>query len=165
MAINLKNITLHNYLRLFLIITILILFLGLSIQFLLTYNNTKKAYENNYYSKGLHNRENLRLLFDKVQYSFRQAESENIKKLEYYFNYFKNKKEFNPQELAKILNKDVDFGHYEVFLINKNYIIAEANHGINFPAIINHNHIWGTQFHPEKSSKAGLEIIKNFITN
>ena len=23
--------------------------------------------------------------------------------------------------------------------------------------------VWGTQFHPEKSSKAGLKIIKNFI--
>ena len=63
-------------------------------------------------------------------------------------------------------NTDFYFVHsYAYSSINKNYIIAEANHGINFPAIINHNHIWGTQFHPEKSSKAGLEIIKNFITN
>lgn len=63
-------------------------------------------------------------------------------------------------------NTDFYFVHsYAYSSINKNYIIAEANHGINFPAIINHDHIWGTQFHPEKSSKAGLEIIKNFITN
>ena len=47
--------------------------------------------------------------------------------------------------------------------INKDFIIGNSTYGISFPVIINNKNVWGTQFHPEKSSKAGLEIIKNFI--
>lgn len=46
---------------------------------------------------------------------------------------------------------------------NKANILAETNYGINFPSIVNKENIYGTQFHPEKSSDQGLNIIKNFI--
>ena len=42
-------------------------------------------------------------------------------------------------------------------------LLLENFNGISFPVIINYKNVLGTQFHPEKSSKAGLEIIKNFI--
>ena len=32
----------------------------------------------------------------------------------------------------------------------------------NFPAIIAKGNIFGTQFHPEKSSKAGSKLVTNF---
>jgi glutamine amidotransferase len=41
--------------------------------------------------------------------------------------------------------------------------MAETNYGINFPSIVNKENIYGLQFHPEKSSDQGLDIIKNFI--
>lgn len=41
--------------------------------------------------------------------------------------------------------------------------IATVDYSIPITSIINRNNIWGTQFHPEKSSKAGLKIIKNFV--
>ena len=43
------------------------------------------------------------------------------------------------------------------------YTIASTNYEINFSAAINKNNFYGVQFHPEKSGKAGLQILKNFI--
>lgn len=42
-------------------------------------------------------------------------------------------------------------------------IIATSVYDISVAAAIMKNHIFGTQFHPEKSSKAGQQILKNFI--
>lgn len=47
---------------------------------------------------------------------------------------------------------------------NKNDIIATVNYGENLPAIISKGNIVATQFHPEKSSDAGLQLLKNFIS-
>ena len=67
--------------------------------------------------------------------------------------------------IENIPNKtDFYFVHtYAYTNINKHFIIGDCKYGTNFPAIINYKNVWGTQFHPEKSSKLGLEIIKNFI--
>ena len=46
---------------------------------------------------------------------------------------------------------------------NKENILAETNYGIDFPSIVNKENIYGLQFHPEKSSVQGLDIIKSFI--
>ncbi|HEC15252.1 MAG TPA: imidazole glycerol phosphate synthase subunit HisH [Sedimenticola sp.] len=42
-------------------------------------------------------------------------------------------------------------------------IIAVTDHGIPVTAVIGKGRIWGTQFHPEKSSRAGLRVLRNFI--
>lgn len=42
-------------------------------------------------------------------------------------------------------------------------VIATTQHGIGITAAVRRGHVWGTQFHPEKSSKAGLKVLKNFI--
>ncbi len=44
-----------------------------------------------------------------------------------------------------------------------NNVIAETEYGSVFPSIINKNNIFGVQFHPEKSQKAGQLLFKNFI--
>ena len=36
---------------------------------------------------------------------------------------------------------------------------------INIPALISYENIIGVQFHPEKSGKAGLNFLKNFLNN
>ncbi|HAO19628.1 MAG: imidazole glycerol phosphate synthase subunit HisH [Desulfobacteraceae bacterium IS3] len=41
-------------------------------------------------------------------------------------------------------------------------IIAETEYGILFPSVIGVNNIIAMQFHPEKSGKPGLRILKNF---
>jgi glutamine amidotransferase len=47
-------------------------------------------------------------------------------------------------------------------LENQKNLIATTNHGVDFPSVVANGKIYGTQFHPEKSSKAGLRIIRNF---
>lgn len=42
--------------------------------------------------------------------------------------------------------------------------LAETNYGGTvFPSVIQKDHILGTQFHPEKSGKIGLKMLKNFL--
>ncbi|MBT7296934.1 imidazole glycerol phosphate synthase subunit HisH [Candidatus Woesearchaeota archaeon] len=45
---------------------------------------------------------------------------------------------------------------------DKKNIIAYTNYGIKFASAINKNHIWGTQFHPEKSHVCGMKLLDNF---
>jgi glutamine amidotransferase len=40
---------------------------------------------------------------------------------------------------------------------------AIATHAVTFAAAVEHGHVFGVQFHPEKSSDAGLQIIRNFL--
>lgn len=42
-------------------------------------------------------------------------------------------------------------------------ILASTSHGISFACIVQHENIYGVQFHPEKSQKVGLKILQNFI--
>ena len=62
-------------------------------------------------------------------------------------------------------NKDFYFVHSYFFecLSHKN-IIGLTDYGLNFPSIVAKENIYGVQFHPEKSSDQGLELIKNFIS-
>ena len=66
----------------------------------------------------------------------------------------------------KINPKETDYYFVHSYYFNcknKENILAETNYGIDFPSIVNKENIYGLQFHPEKSSDQGLDIIKNFI--
>lgn len=43
------------------------------------------------------------------------------------------------------------------------YTTASTEYGNLFSAIIKNNNFYGTQFHPERSSLAGAQILKNFL--
>ena len=60
--------------------------------------------------------------------------------------------------------KDFYFVHSYIYKnINKENILGLTTYGKKFPSIINKGNIYGVQFHPEKSHKNGLKLIKNFI--
>ena len=64
------------------------------------------------------------------------------------------------------IREDTDFyfvHSYAFVLENQNEIAAYTMYGVKISAAVRKNHIWGTQFHPEKSSRAGLRLLKNFL--
>lgn len=47
---------------------------------------------------------------------------------------------------------------------SKEYILGFTNYNeIDYISMVEHNNIMGVQFHPEKSGRIGLQLIKNFI--
>ena len=70
----------------------------------------------------------------------------------------------NTQSLMKPKETDYYFVHSYYFdCLNKQDIVAKTKYGINFTSIVNKENVYGCQFHPEKSSTQGLNIIKDFI--
>ncbi len=47
---------------------------------------------------------------------------------------------------------------------NKNVVLTETDYGIYFTSAIEKENIFATQFHPEKSQRAGQKLLKNFVS-
>mgnify|MGYP001263748877 CR=1 FL=1 len=61
-------------------------------------------------------------------------------------------------------NSHMYFVHsYEFIPNDKNVISATTDYSSNIACSVEKENIFGTQFHPEKSDKLGLQIIKNFL--
>ena len=86
--------------------------------------------------------------------------------------YFLLQKVWNPIQIKKksvlLNNLDVDYNFYFVNSFqfipeDKENIISTTNYQQDFCSIIQRENIFGVQFHPEKSQKAGQLLIKNFL--
>lgn len=56
------------------------------------------------------------------------------------------------------------FAHsYHVLVDNKSEILVKSEYGYNFTAGIESENILGVQFHPEKSHRFGMQLLKNFV--
>ena len=53
---------------------------------------------------------------------------------------------------------------YYVKVENESNSILKAEYGLTFDAGIQHENIYGVQFHPEKSHKFGMQLLKNFAS-
>jgi len=53
---------------------------------------------------------------------------------------------------------------YCVHVDNEQDAILKATYGISFDAAVQHGNIYGAQFHPEKSHKFGMQLLKNFAS-
>jgi len=60
--------------------------------------------------------------------------------------------------------EDFYFVHsYQFNVKENNFVLAKTKYGVDITAIVLKNNILGTQFHPEKSQRAGIQFIKNFL--
>ncbi|MFV8282094.1 imidazole glycerol phosphate synthase subunit HisH [Christiangramia marina] len=71
-------------------------------------------------------------------------------------------------ELRGKLFENVSAEEY-VYLVHSFYVpecsdeIARTNYGVDYSTALNRDNFYGVQFHPEKSSKTGEQILKNFL--
>jgi glutamine amidotransferase len=42
-------------------------------------------------------------------------------------------------------------------------ILTTTTYGFEYASVVRRGHIWGAQFHPEKSHLVGIQILKNFL--
>jgi glutamine amidotransferase len=42
-------------------------------------------------------------------------------------------------------------------------VLASSEYGLRFASVVGKGHLYGVQFHPEKSQAIGLQILKNFV--
>jgi glutamine amidotransferase len=74
----------------------------------------------------------------------------------------------NPVANSRLLEHiDIETGFYFLHsyyfdCINSSYSLTTTEYGTNFVSSIQHENIIGTQFHPEKSHKNGIQFLKNF---
>lgn len=64
-------------------------------------------------------------------------------------------------------NVDLSSGYYFLHsyyfsCVKKEDILSITNYGGQFASAVNSENIYGTQFHPEKSHHAGIQLLKNF---
>lgn len=52
---------------------------------------------------------------------------------------------------------------YHVVCNEPNDVLATTHHGYEVTAAFSHNNIYGVQFHPEKSHRFGMLLMKNFV--
>jgi glutamine amidotransferase len=73
------------------------------------------------------------------------------------------------QKMSPIFT-DIPSGSYAYF--NHSYysapndhndISAQTDYGIEFTSAIQHDNLYGVQFHPEKSQRIGLKVLENFL--
>lgn len=58
----------------------------------------------------------------------------------------------------------VYFAHsYHATTDDEAILIATTDYGEHFPSIVARDNVWGVQFHPEKSGRVGLTILRNFL--
>jgi imidazole glycerol-phosphate synthase subunit HisH len=57
----------------------------------------------------------------------------------------------------------VYFVHSYMAMINQ-YSLATCHYGVPFTAIVQKDNFYGMQFHPEMSSKIGMQLLQNFVT-
>jgi glutamine amidotransferase len=71
----------------------------------------------------------------------------------------------NPNPILANLapNSYVYFVHsYHADPTDRSIVSAESEYGVRFPAVVGRENVFATQFHPEKSQRVGIGILKAF---
>jgi glutamine amidotransferase len=51
---------------------------------------------------------------------------------------------------------------YHLVCADASDVLATARYGIEFTAMVQRGNVWGAQFHPEKSHRFGMTLLRNF---
>jgi glutamine amidotransferase len=54
------------------------------------------------------------------------------------------------------------FNHAYICQARPEHVLAVTDYGGPFPSVVGRGHVYGIQFHPEKSQEVGLHILRNF---
>ena len=57
------------------------------------------------------------------------------------------------------------FDHSYFFNCEEKYVVGYCNYGIKVTAAVQHENIFGVQFHPEKSQTSGLKLFRGFLNS
>lgn len=70
----------------------------------------------------------------------------------------------NECELSKGINEGDLFYYVHSYkaVTEKQYVSLYSEYGESIPGLVYKNHVYGTQFHPEKSGEIGLKLLRNF---
>lgn len=52
---------------------------------------------------------------------------------------------------------------YHVVCRREEDVASMTHHEYDFASALEHGHIWATQFHPEKSHRFGMQVLRNFV--
>lgn len=53
---------------------------------------------------------------------------------------------------------------YHAVCANPQDVVATVHHGSDVTAAVRHDNIYGVQFHPEKSHRFGMDLLKNYLS-
>jgi imidazole glycerol-phosphate synthase subunit HisH len=73
-----------------------------------------------------------------------------------------------PSKLTAGLTDPVAFYHVHSFACrpsDPSDTVGESEYGESFPTIVERENVAGVQFHPEKSSRDGLALLRNFVAS
>ncbi|MDQ0269040.1 imidazole glycerol phosphate synthase subunit HisH [Cytobacillus purgationiresistens] len=70
----------------------------------------------------------------------------------------------NESPILKKVDEDFVYFVHSYYAVTEaaDVLIASSQYDVDVPAVVGKENIFGTQFHPEKSSKAGMRILLNF---
>lgn len=70
----------------------------------------------------------------------------------------------NDELFAGINDKTFFYFAHSYYVPQNDFSTSICNYEINFSASVRYKNFFGVQFHPEKSARQGIKIIKNFIS-
>jgi len=122
-----SKITLNKVIFIFFVIVTLVTFMFIYMQYKSSKEILIQSYVNKYAFQSLQIKEKFKNIFDKALYYFKSHEETDIEKL-YLLPFFYEKGQIDLENVSKVLNSDVEKGHYEIFIIDRNYKIVNATY-------------------------------------
>ena len=119
--------TLNRVIFLFFISITLVTFVFLYLQYRKSKEILIQSYVNKYAFESLQIKEKFKNILDKALFTFKSHQEIDLDKL-YSLPFFYEHGNINLKSLAKVFNSDVRKGHYELFLIDRNYKIVDATY-------------------------------------